>query len=59
MFTDLTVLLVHISPLTFSTFAMYKAIMITFLILFRFKRLRLADQLQRQSDSLVGGEEGR
>ena len=58
MFTDLTVLLVHISPLTFSTFAMYKAIMITFFI-FRFKRLRLADQLQRQSDSLVGGEEGR
>ena len=27
-------------------------------VLFRFKRQRLADQLQRQSDSLVGGREG-
>ena len=26
-------------------------------VLFRFKRVRLADQLQRQSDSLVGGRE--
>ena len=26
-------------------------------VLFRFKRQRLADQLQRQSDSLVGGRE--
>ena len=27
-------------------------------LLFRFKRQRLADQLQRQSDSLVGGGQG-